>query len=133
MSVLKKLKIDSSVQNVPHVDVPADQIEKGAVIRVRKLNISGQMRLSKLTEKLEEISLDEYDLSCNRMIASLMCCMVDDEGKYLVSGGPEMIFPARQHIESHNLFGALMKAHNEVNGLVIESEKTDLETEKKSS
>ncbi|UUW39209.1 hypothetical protein [Vibrio phage Artemius] len=133
MAVLKLLKIDSSVQNAPYEDVPADQIEKGAVIRVRKLNIAGQMRLSNLTKNLEELSLDQFDLSCNRMVASLMCCMVDEDGKYLVPGGEDEILSTRQYLETHNLFSPLMVAHNNVNGLVIDTEKTDLEAEKKSS
>lgn len=133
MAVLKSLKIDSSVQNVPYEDVPVDQIEKGAVIRVRKLNIAGQMRLSNLTKNLEELSLDQFDLSCNRMVASLMCCMVDEDGKYLVPGGEDEILSTRQYLETHGLFSPLMVAHNNVNGLVIDTEKTDLEAEKKSS
>lgn len=133
MAVLKSLKIDSSVQNAPYEDVPADQIEKGAVIRVRKLNIAGQMRLSNLTKNLEELSLDQFDLSCNRMVASLMCCMVDEDGKYLVPGGEDEILSTRQYLETHGLFSPLMVAHNNVNGLVIDTEKTDLEAEKKSS
>lgn len=133
MAILKSLKIDGSVQNAPHVDVPADEIEEGAVIRVRQLNIAGRMRMSNLAKSLDEISLDEYDKACNQMVVSLMCCMVDDEGKYLVPGGTEQIIPTRQFLEVKNLLGKLITAHNQVNGLVIETEKTDLKAEKKSS
>lgn len=133
MAVLKSLKIDNSVQNAPYVDVPVDQIEKGAVIRVRKMNIAGQMRLSNLSAGLDELSLDQFDLSINRIVASLMCCMVDDEGKYLIPGGEDEILSTRQYLENTGLFGPLMNAHNQVNGLVVDTEKTDLEAEKKSS
>lgn len=133
MAILKSLKIDSSVQNVPYEDVPVDQIEKGAVIRVRKLSIAGQMRLGNLTKNLEELSLDQFDLMCNRMTALLMCTMFNDEDGYLVAGGEEEIIPTRQFLESKGVFSDLMQAHNNVNGLSTVTEKTDLEAEKKSS
>lgn len=132
MSLLKKLNIDSSAQNVSHEDVDVPELGEDAKIRVQKLRIAGQIRLSELHKLIEDMKLkDKNQVNMLNITAMLMCVMVDEEGEYLV---PENeILATMNTLDSAGVFFTLFSANNRVNAVNVEEVDENLDKAKKNS
>ena len=114
MSLLKKLNIQDGEHSNNYEDVAVPELGEGVEIRVQKLRIDGQFRLTSLQSELDSLKIkDEKKLTALRTTAMLMCCMVDENGDYLAPGND--VQKVMNYLDSTGVFFKLFAASNRVN------------------
>lgn len=132
MTLLKKLNIECGEPNKNYEDVSVPSIGDGVEIRIQKLKIAAQLRLSQLHKKIEAMNVtDEIEFSLLGTTAMLMCTMVDDQGNYLMPG--DDIEATFNYLDEKDVIHILMSASNRVNKVEVSVEPESLENSKKNS
>lgn len=132
MTILKTLNVKDVKHQPKFKDVPVNEIEEGAKIRIRKMTVSGQMRLSELHKQIDKMNCKSYDVPVLRMTAVLMCVMVDEEGNALMPD--DNIVEVKDLLDNTGVLDRLINASNEVNGVKqVTEEVEDLKSTKKNS
>lgn len=132
MALLKKLNIERGEPNKNYEDVLVPSIGEGVEIRIQKLKIAGQLRLSQLYKKVDEMNVtDEIQFSLLGTTSMLMCTMVDDQGNYLMPS--DDIEATLNYLDSKDVIHLLMAASNRVNKIEVSIEPESLEKSKKNS
>lgn len=131
MALLKQLNIDSGEQNRKFEDVSVPELGDNAEIRIQKMSVKGNFRMTRLHKTISEMDVDDDTRAALNMTATMMCCMVDEDGDYLLPG--ENVAEVLEVFETHGVFMRLFVACNRVNGIKVDKEVKDLTTAKKNS